>query len=284
LADDVALDAAGTPETEEFPTRAELHGHHPKRKRRKAKDRAADEARATGAAEDESDDDDDGIGFWRETVIIVASALIVSFLIKTFVIQAFFIPSQSMRETLEIGDRVMVSRFVPQWRAVRHGDIVVFLDPGDWLDPYAAPDRGPLLNAGARLLTLVGLLPQDSGEHLIKRAIGLPGDHVTCCDADGLVEINGVAITEPYLRPGSIPSQDDFDVTVPADMLFVMGDNRQDSADSRYNTDKPYGGFVPMDNVVGTAFAKVWPFSRASLLRNPAFVFSDVPAANSGQR
>ncbi|GAB2459542.1 signal peptidase I [Xylanimonas ulmi] len=220
-----------------------------------------------------------GLGLLRETAIIVVSALVLSWLIKTLLVQAFYIPSASMQDTLEVGDRVMVSRLVPRVLDIHRGDVVVFKDPGGWLEPYVAPDHGPIGNAISRGLTVVGLLPQDTGEHLIKRVIGMPGDQVTCCDADGRVVVNGVAITETmYIKPGSIPSQDPFNVTVPEGMLFVMGDNRQDSADSRYNTGKPGGGFVPIDNVVGTAFATVWPFDRATWHRNPGSVFEQVPA------
>ncbi|WP_425954515.1 signal peptidase I [Xylanimonas sp. McL0601] len=219
-----------------------------------------------------------GLGLMRETAIIVVSALVLSWLIKSLLVQAFFIPSESMQDTLEVGDRVMVSRLVPRVLDIHRGDVVVFRDPGGWLPPYVAPDYGPIGNAVARGLTVVGLLPQDTGEHLIKRVIGVPGDHVTCCNADGKVEVNGTAITEtPYIKPGSIPSQDPFDTVVPDGMLFVMGDNRQDSSDSRYNTGKPGGGFVPIDNVVGTAFATVWPFDHATLHRNPGSVFEQVP-------
>lgn len=215
----------------------------------------------------------------RETAIIVVSALVLSWLIKTFLVQAFFIPSASMEDTLTEGDRVLVSRMVPTPFDVHRGDIVVFKDPGGWLPPYVPPERGPVGDAVATGLTFLGLLPQDTGEHLIKRVVGTPGDHVVCCDAEGRVSINGVAVDEsPYLKPGSVPSQTPFDTTVPDDMLFVMGDNRQNSADSRYNTGKPGGGFVPMDNVVGTAFVKVWPLSHLSWLRNPGDVFREVPA------
>jgi len=214
----------------------------------------------------------------KETGIIVVSALIVSWLIKTFLVQAFFIPSESMEDTFERGDRVMVSRLVPRFFDVHRGDIVVFKDPGDWLSAYSPPDRGPFTNALVTIFTGVGLLPQDSGEHLVKRTIGVPGDNVVCCTVDGLVTVNGTPIEEwSYIRPGSIPSQVSFDVTVPDDMLFVMGDNRQNSADSRFNADKPFDGFVPIENVVGTAFATVWPLGRATILHNPGSVFATVP-------
>ena len=213
----------------------------------------------------------------RETAIIVVSALVLSLLIKTFLVQAFFIPSASMEDTLEIGDRVMVSRLVPGAFDVHRGDVVVFKDPGGWLPPAAEQDDGALGEAVRAALTFVGLLPQDTGEHLIKRVVGVPGDHVVCCDTEGRVSVNGEPIDETYIKPGSVPSQDEFDRTVPDDMLFVMGDNRQNSADSRYNTGKPGGGFVPMSNVVGTAFVKVWPLSHLGLLRNPGDVFARVP-------
>ncbi len=239
-----------------------------------------DAVAATGAGAAGSKDQERRGGLFgvvREGVIIVGSALILSLLIKTFLVQAFFIPSESMEATLVKGDRVMVSRMVPGQFDVHRGDIVVFKDPGGWLPPAPPDTRPQVVRAGTALMTYIGLLPQDSGEHLIKRTIGVPGDHVTCCDAQGRVAVNGVSINETYIKPGSIPSQDPFDVTVPADMLFVMGDNRQNSDDSRYNTSKPGGGFVPMENVVGTAFIKVWPLSHAGLLRNPGSVFKDVP-------
>lgn len=213
----------------------------------------------------------------RETAIIVVSALVLSLLIKTFLVQAFFIPSASMEDTLVEGDRVMVSRLVPGAFDVHRGDVVVFKDPGGWLPPAPPQEESAFAEAARAALTFVGLLPQDTGEHLIKRVVGVPGDHVVCCDAEGRVSVNGEPVDETYIKPGSVPSQDPFDRTVPDDMLFVMGDNRQNSQDSRYNTGKPGGGYVPLDNVVGTAFVKVWPLSHAELLRNPGDVFADVP-------
>ncbi|HWK92201.1 MAG TPA: signal peptidase I [Luteimicrobium sp.] len=213
----------------------------------------------------------------RETAIIVVAALVLSWLIKTFLVQAFYIPSESMEDTLQIGDRVMVSRLVPSHLDLHRGDIIVFKDPGDWLPAQEKADHGPVGNAVVNALTFVGLRPNDAVGHLIKRVIGLPGDTVACAGPGKPVTVNGVAIDEPYLKPGSEPSQDAFSEKVPAGSLFVMGDNRQDSSDSRYNTGKPGGGFVPMDDVVGTAFIKVWPLSDAGLLRNPSETFKDVP-------
>ncbi|MDR7381544.1 signal peptidase I [Promicromonospora iranensis] len=215
----------------------------------------------------------------REIGIIVVSALILSWLIKTLLVQPFYIPSASMEDTLTEGDRVMASRLTPGPFDLEHGDIVVFVDPGDWLPPYPAPDRGPVGNAAVSFLTTVGLLPQDTGDHLIKRLVGLPGDTVVCCDAEGRVSVNGAAIDETYIKPGSEPSQDPFEVTVPDGMLWVMGDNRQNSQDSRYNRGKPGGGFVPVDNVVGTAFATVWPLDRLDWHSTPSHVFAGVPDA-----
>ncbi|WP_157802660.1 signal peptidase I [Sediminihabitans luteus] len=212
--------------------------------------------------------------FLREVAIVVLAALVLSWLIKTFLVQAFYIPSQSMEDTLQKDDRVMVSRLVPGVFDVHRGDVVVFRDSADWLTQRPTAEPGPL----RRALVWVGLLPQDSDEHLIKRVIGTPGDHVTCCTAEGKVSVNGVAIDEPYLKPGSVPSEIEFDRVVPDGMLFVMGDNRQDSIDSRYHENDGNGGFVPIDEVTGTAFVLVWPFDRFTWMTNPGEVFADVPA------
>lgn len=214
----------------------------------------------------------------RETGIIVVSAIILSLLIKTFLAQAFSIPSQSMEQTLLKGDRVMVTRLAPGPFDVHRGDIVVFKDPGGWLDGTSvAPAPTGVAGAIAQALTFIGLRPQDAGHHLIKRVIGLPGDHVQCCDEQGRLMVNGMAIDEPYIAPGSVPSERDFDITVPADGLWVMGDNRQNSRDSRYHLGNPGGGSVPMENVVGVAFARLWPVDRITILHNPGATFAKVP-------
>lgn len=212
----------------------------------------------------------------RETAIIVVSALLLSVLIKTFLVQSFFIPTGSMESTLEVNDRVLVSKLAPGPLDVHRGDIVVFKDPGGWLEPMGEGPGG-WQGAVSDTLTFVGLLPQDAGEHLIKRVIGLPGDTVECCDAQGRLTVNGVPIDEPYLNEGSRPSEIEFSVVVPEGSLWVMGDNRQNSRDSRYHQGDPGGGAIPLDNVVGVAFLTLWPLDRATVLRNPGDTFADVP-------
>jgi signal peptidase I len=219
-----------------------------------------------------------GLGAWlRETVIIVVSALVLSLVIKTYLVQAFYIPSSSMEQTLLVGDRVLVSKLAPGPLDVSRGDVVVFKDPGGWLPETTAPPQPEWRQRLTDVLTYVGLLPQDSGEHLIKRVVGLPGDTVACCDDGGRVTVNGVAIEETYLAEGARPSELDFSTTVPEGSLWVMGDNRQNSQDSRYKQGSPGGGSVPVDNVVGVAFVTVWPVDRWQLLRNPGTVFEEVP-------
>lgn len=213
----------------------------------------------------------------RETAIIVVSALVLSMLIKTFLMQAFFIPSESMENTLEVGDRVLVSKLVPGPLSVSRGDVVVFRDPGGWLEPNGSTRPDGWRGVAVDTLTFVGLLPQDSGEHLIKRVIGLPGDTVECCDAQGRLSVNGVPIEEPYLAAGVNPSDMDFSIVVPENSLWVMGDNRSNSRDSRFKQGDPGGGSIPMANVVGVAFVTVWPAHRWGALRNPGATFAEVP-------
>ena len=214
----------------------------------------------------------------REVGLVLVIALGLSLLIKTFLVQAFFIPSQSMENTLLVGDRVLVSKLTPGPFDLKRGDIVVFADSGKWLTPTLEAPENPITHGLKAGLTFVGLLPAESDEHLIKRIIGLPGDKVACCDAQGRMTVNGKAIDEPYLFPGTEKASSiDFSVTVPPGRLWVMGDNRDDSGDSRLHQQAPGGGTIPESDVVGKAFVRVWPLSRFALLHNPSGSFRGVP-------
>jgi signal peptidase I len=216
------------------------------------------------------------LAWLREAAIILVSALILSFLVKTFLVQAFFIPSPSMHDTLIEDDRFLVGKLAPDLLDLHRGDIVVFKDPDHWLGEPAAETGGQRILDD--LLTFVGLRPSDAGQHLVKRVIGLPGDHVDCPGPGSPVTVNGVALDETYLAQGtSSPSSMEFHVVVPADSLWVMGDNRDHSEDSRYHQDQVGGGFVPVGNVVGVAFLIVAPLDRFTVLHNPSDVFADVP-------
>lgn len=223
-----------------------------------------------------------GLTFLRDLFIIVLAALLVSFLVKTFLIRSFYIPSGSMENTLQINDRVVVDELVPNVIPVHRGDVIVFTDPGGWLAGENLPDlqpKTPLGQAFEWFLTEIGLGTADSDNHLIKRVIGLPGDHVSCCNDLGQMSVNGVPLTEPYitLPPGvKAASGTSFSVTVPADSLWVMGDNRYDSKDSRYNRSTPSKGFVPMSDVVGRAFVISWPADRWRWLDDYPSVFAGV--------
>jgi len=216
-------------------------------------------------------------GFVREAAIVVVCALVLSVVVKTFLVQAFFIPSESMEDTLVYQDRILVNKLAPGPFDVHRGDIVVFKDPGGWLLSEQEQPQTRTTRALHKALAAVGLYPKDAGEHLVKRIIGLPGDHVVCGGADSSVTVNGEALDEPYLAHGAVPCDEPFDTVVPADRLWVMGDNREHSADSHVHTTDPGGGSIPMGDVVGVAFVLVWPLSNATVLHNPAATFADVP-------
>ena len=217
-------------------------------------------------------------GLLRETVIVLVTALVLSVLIKTFLVQAFYIPSSSMEDTLAIGDRIMVNKVATATDDIQRGDIVVFVDPGGWLPEAQVDTRAAWQRVAGEVLTFVGLLPQDAGHHLVKRVIGTGGDEVECCSADGRLTVNGEPITEPYLKPGTQPSATEFHVRVPEGHVWVMGDNRSNSEDSRAHMGQPGGGYVPLENVEGRVFVVLWPLSSAGLVDNPEETFSGVPA------
>jgi signal peptidase I len=207
--------------------------------------------------------------FWREFPILVAVALLLAVVIKTYAIQAFFIPSGSMENTLEINDRVLVNKLVYDVRSIHRGDIVVFNGDGSW-DPGTAPrDTNFVVKFAQGFASMFGF--GHPGDILIKRVIGLPGDKVACCDARGRVTVNGVPLTErSYLYPGDDPSEIRFNVVVPPGRLWVMGDHRLISDDSRNHLGQPGGGTIPENAVIGRAFVIIWPISRWRILPIPA--------------
>ena len=215
-------------------------------------------------------------GWLKEILMIAAIALVLSFVIKTFFFRAFYIPSGSMEPTLEINDRIFVNLLVPGPFELERGDVVVFKDTKGWLGDTEPVEANPV----AGFLAFVGLLPDSSQQHLVKRVIGLPGDTVECCDADGKILVNGEPVTEPYVWPGAAPSDEEFSVTVPKDRLWVMGDHRDASADSRYHEDIE-GGFVDIGDVEGKTTVIAWPLARIGIVSDHHDVFAAVPSEGS---
>jgi signal peptidase I len=249
-----------------------------------------------GAPSEEDDEQEEetpgrsGWSFLQEMVVLFAVALTIALLIKSFVVQPFFIPSGSMEDTLLIGDKVLVNKLVYHLRPIQRGDIVVFNGEGSWLPPAQAtqPNHNPVARLwddtlGKLITSVEGLFGTPVGQtDYIKRVIGLPGDHVACCNAKGQITVNGIALHEQaYLISGAQPSQYHFSVVVPPGRLWVMGDNRPYSADSRLHKCgypdpetqcEPYdrNGTIPEDKVIGRAFLIVWPPSRFRVLPIPA--------------
>ena len=209
--------------------------------------------------------------FWQELPILIIVALLAAYLMKTFVFQVFFIPSGSMENTLLINDRVLVDKVSYGFRDIKRGEVIVFNAQGVLSPENSEPlPASNLIDGAIRGVQNVFGLAQNSETDYIKRLIGLPGDRVACCDAQGRMTINGVPLDEKsYLYPGDASSLTPFDVLVPDKKLWVMGDHRSASADSRSRIGTPGGGFVPQDRVVGRAFVVTFPFNSLSRLPIP---------------
>lgn len=220
--------------------------------------------------------------FLRDVLVIVLIAALVSFVVKSFVVRSFYIPSASMERTLLIDDRILVDELTPRWTGYERGDIVVFKDPGGWLDAQPQrPAQPPLVEAVDWVLNFVGISATDSQDHLVKRVIGTPGDHVVCCNALGQITINDAPVDElVYLNlpdGDTAASNEPFDVTVPEGSVWLLGDNRDRSRDSRAHQELPSGGFVPLANVVGRAFLTTWPLDRIGPIDGHHQIFNGVP-------
>lgn len=207
------------------------------------------------------------LSWFKETSFILITAITLSVLLRTFIFQAFFVPSESMVGTLLKDDRIIASKLSYRFTEINRGDIVVFSDPGNWL-PDPRPETGVKANI-TKLFTWIGILPANSGSDLVKRVIGLPGDHIQCCTNRNIV-VNGFELkNEPYTRGFS--DQIEFDIIVPEGRLFVMGDNRQQSSDSRFHIDDRLGT-IPINNVVGQVVSVVWPLDRFGTMIAPEYL------------
>lgn len=203
----------------------------------------------------------------REIGIVALFALVLSVTLRTFFFQLFYVPSESMLDTLQVGDKIVASKITKTLQGVHRGDVIVFHDPGDWL---GAPVEETGIRGGInKVLTTIGFLPSNSGEDLVKRVVAVAGDHVQCCSPGGNIMINGVELQESAYTIAPT-NQVEFDITVPQDSVFVMGDNRPNSRDSRFHLEANSGA-VPLSEVRGVVVLKLFPFSR----------FGSVPAPDT---
>jgi len=204
----------------------------------------------------------------REFPVLVIVALAVSLVIKTFLVQFFFIPSGSMENTLQIKDRVAVNKVPFIGKSINRGDVVVFRDPDNWLPEPYAEDQNKYLSKAKEALVAVGVLPNPTKQYLVKRVIGVAGDKVECCSKNKKLMINGKEINEPYIFAGNSPSESNFNVTVPAGKIWVMGDHRAASADSRFHQEDINHGMVPTSKVTGKVLGIIWPLKNLGIVHS----------------
>lgn len=201
---------------------------------------------------------------WQESILLVVTAMVMAVVVKTFFLQAFYIPSESMEPTMLVNDKILVQKVSYWFGEPTRGDIVVFKDPGGWLSEGDSRHASNFVQSG---LEKVGLFP--TGGHLIKRVVGVGGDTIKCC-TDGKLTVNGVKLDEPYVMKPNMTDDRKFEVKVREGYLWVMGDNRGNSSDSRYHLGDPGGGQVSVKDVVGKAWLRVWPLGRAGFIHKPS--------------
>ncbi len=267
------------------PLRESAGGEAPREARSQATDGTAgpdDDARTekpeSGAGQDggrgRRDESRKQRSFWKELPLLIGIALLLAFLIKMFLVQAFSIPSESMQNTLQRGDRVLVDKLTPWFGSKpERGEVVVFHDPGGWLGETPAAEQGPVANGVQTVLSKIGLMPSADEKDLIKRVIAVGGDTVECKGNTEPVTVNGKPLNEPYIFPGNTPCGDKpfGPIKVPKGRIWVMGDHRQDSLDSRYHQELDrFQGTVSEDEVVGRAIVVAWPLNRWSTLPVPS--------------
>ncbi len=200
----------------------------------------------------------------RELPILVILALLVSLVIKSFLVQFFYIPSGSMENTLQIKDRVAVNRVPFIGNDIGRGDVIVFRDPAGWLPDASSVSGNGITGKIRDGLVLVGIVPNPAKQYLVKRVIGVAGDKVVA--KDQVLTINGKPTNEPYIFSGNTPSDTDFNITVPEGKVWVMGDHRGASGDSRVHQDDVNNGMVPVEKITGRVVAKIWPLNRIGLV------------------
>lgn len=200
----------------------------------------------------------------RELITVVGTALILSILVRTFLLQAFYVPSASMQDTLQENDRIIVSKISTRFSGIDRSNVIVFHDPGGWLgEGFPNPYDTPV----GRVLQAIGIVPSNSGNDLVKRVIGVANDKIECCDVQGRITVNGVGVDGAYIRDGVTSDQVTFSVLVPEGNVFVMGDNRGNSEDSRFHLDKN-NGMVPVEEIIGRVAMRIWPINRIGGIEN----------------
>jgi len=202
----------------------------------------------------------------KELPFLVVVALVASLLIKSFLVQFFYIPSGSMENTLQVQDRVAVNKIPFISKSIDRGDVVVFRDPDNWLTEIVDYDTNKYLSIVKSASVAVGVLPNPAKQYLVKRVIGVAGDRIVCCTKNDKLTINGVEVDEPYIFAGNTPSDTNFNVTVPAGKIWVMGDHRGASADSRFHQDDINNGMVPTSKITGKVVGIIWPIKNLDLV------------------